>query len=132
MRGNIAKITVAYGNQLAGAVGGELSLGEIAQSGNTVCGRQSRQQSELGRRGVGCPVLAFWPESLTDPLPRATCRLFLCESDYVHEKKYCYGSRRGKTEGKTEIQVIEKKQVIRSMVALDAFLANPLTKRLYL
>ena len=59
--------------------GGELSLGEIAQSGNTVCGAQSRQQSELGRHGVGCAELAFWPESLTDPLPRATCRLFLFE-----------------------------------------------------
>ncbi len=77
-------------------------------------------------------MLAFWPESLTDPLAASDVPLFLCESDYVHEKKYCYGSRRGKTEGKTKIQVIEKKQVIRSMVALDAFLANPLTKRLYL
>ena len=42
------------------------------------------------------------------------------------------GRTGGETRGKAEIQVIEKKQVIRSMVVLDAFLANPLPKRLYL
>ena len=48
--GIIAKISVAYGNQLAGVGGGELSLGEIAQSGNTVCGR--RADSRVNLAGV--------------------------------------------------------------------------------
>ena len=39
--GIIAKIYVAYGNQLAGVGGGELSLGGITQSDNTVCGRRA-------------------------------------------------------------------------------------------
>ncbi len=63
----------------------ELSLGEIAQSGNTLCGRS-----------VGCPVWDCGPESLTDPLPRARCRLFLFASDDAHENTTVTGRTEAK------------------------------------
>ena len=85
------KISVAYGNQLAGVGGVELSLGEIAQSGNTICGRRADSRVNLAGVASAAQYWLFGRNRRTDPLPRATCRLFLCESDYVHEKKYCYG-----------------------------------------
>jgi len=82
----MAKMSVAYGNQRAGVGGGELSLGKIAQSGNTIC--VGRAESSVNWTGMASAVQSwlFWPQSLTEPLPRAMCRLFLFESDYVHEK----------------------------------------------
>ena len=52
--GIIAKVSVAYGYQRAGAMGGELSLGEIAQSGNGVCG--SRAGGRMNLAGVASAV----------------------------------------------------------------------------
>jgi hypothetical protein len=43
-------MSVAYGNQVAGVEGVELSLGEIAQSSDTVCGR--RADSRVNLAGV--------------------------------------------------------------------------------
>jgi hypothetical protein len=48
--GFIVEISVAYGNQLAGVGGGGLSLGGIAQSGNTSCGH--RADSRVNLAGV--------------------------------------------------------------------------------
>ena len=61
----IIMISVAYGNQLAGVGEGELSLGEIAQSGNTVCGR--RAGSRVNVAGVtGGPTKPVAPHRLRD------------------------------------------------------------------
>jgi len=45
--GFIVEISVAYGNQLAGVVGVELSLGEIAHFANTICGRREDRRVKL-------------------------------------------------------------------------------------
>jgi hypothetical protein len=51
------KMSVAYGHQIAGVVGVELSLGEIAQSSNTVCGRRADSIANLA--GMA-PAVQYW------------------------------------------------------------------------
>ena len=51
------KMPVAYGNQRAGVWGVELSLGEIAQFRNTLCGR--RADSRVNLAGVASAV-QYW------------------------------------------------------------------------
>ncbi len=89
---------------------------------------QSRQQSELSRRGVGCPVLASKPDCWLTPCrePRAHCS---SPKATMFMKRRTVTSRAGsKTRGNAKLQVIETKPVTCSMVVADAFFAKPLQK----
>jgi hypothetical protein len=113
----IAKISVAYGYKLAGVGGGELSLGEIAQSGNTVRGR--RPDGRVNLAGVASAAQDWLLAGIADgPLA----------ASHVPIVRKRTG---GETRGKAEIQVIERKQVILRTVVTDTFLLKTLHKRLY-
>lgn len=126
------KMSVAYGNERAGVRGVELSLGRIAQSDNPICG--CRADSKVNSTGVASAAqhwLFFRNRRLTlcrEPLAdycSSTATMFMKRSTVT-------GRIRGRNRGKSEIQVAKTKQVIRSVVVTDAFLAKSLPKRLYL
>ncbi len=93
---------------------------------------QSRQQSELSRRGVGCPVLASKPDCWLTPCrePRAHCS---SPKATMFMKRRTVTSRAGsKTRGNAKLQVIETKPVTCSMVVADAFFCETAPKSDYI
>ena len=53
----MVKMSVAYGSQIAGVGGVELSLGKLAHSFNTICGR--RPDSRVNLAGVASAA-QYW------------------------------------------------------------------------
>ena len=119
--GIIVKISVAYGSQLAGAAGVELSLGEIAHSGNTICGRRADRRVKLA--GVTSVARYLLPGRKRRLAPRREPHAYCYspKTTMFMKRRTVTGRTVGRIVRKVEIQVIEKKQVIRSRVVTDAF-----------
>ncbi len=129
--GMIAKNSVAYGNEIAGLGGRELSWGEIAHSGNTVCGRRADRRVNLPDGASAAQYSLLGRNRRTDPwrAERADCSS--AKATMFMKRSSDTGRAGGKTGRKAEIQIIETKQVTRCAVGRDAFFAKLLPKRLY-
>jgi hypothetical protein len=74
-RTNPVKMSVAYGNQIAGVEGVELSLGKITQSSNTICGRRADSRVNLVGVASAAQYWLFGRNGRLNPCrePRAHC-----------------------------------------------------------